>query len=212
MKKILFLFLICLTLLPCFSLNFASANLNTNYIVVANSATLFSTADFSSEKVATLSHKDELEIELFENTPVEYSCDGFVFYSARFEDKSGYILSDLVVARTENITTIPNFNAKTNASCKVYFKNDAEFVESDIVLEKHQKIFLYEGFNDDKDWTAVSFLKDNEVLYGFLKTENISPNGINPIFITCISIILAVVGIVFAWVFIKNKKVKLKQK
>lgn len=212
MKKYLLVLLLCFALLPCLSINFASASENINYVVVANSATLFESADFSSEKIATLSLKDEVEIEMLENTPVEHLCDGFVFYSAKFEDKTGYILSDMVAPKNECITTIPNFNAKTNASCTVYFKNDVDFVESDIILEKHQQIFLYEGFDDDTEWTAISFLKDNSVVYGYLKTENVAPNGINPIFIVCISVILAAVGIVFAWVFIKNKKVKLKQK
>ena len=193
-------------------MNFANALESQNFVVVANSATLFSDYNFTSEKLLVLSHNDEVEIETEDNVPVEYVSGDFVFYKATYEDKTGYVLGDLVTLKTNQIESIPNFNAKTNSSCKVYFKNDLNFVESEITLEKHEKIFLYEGFDSKSEWTAISFLSNNQVLYGYIKTENVAPNGINSIFITCISIILAVVGIVFAWVFIKNKKVKLKSK
>ena len=212
MRKFLFIFLFVLSIFPMFSINSANAYECQKFVVCANSATLFENYDFSSQKVAIFTHNDEIEIEIENNLPVKYLSNGFVFYKARFEDKIGFVLSDLVIEKTNQIETIPNFNAKTNNICKVYFKNDLDFVESEIILEKHQKIFLYEGYNKNNQFTAISFLNNNQVLFGYVKTENVDPDGINPILITCISIILAVIGIVFAWVFIKNKKVKLKQK
>ncbi len=211
MKRILLIFSILICFLPCFQLNFANASAtNADYVVVANSATLFESADFSSQKVATLSHKDFLKIELNGQEPVEYG-EEFVFYKAQFENIEGFVLADLVTPQTQTIVSIPNFNAKTNSKCNVFLKNDKYFIESETILEKHEQIFLYEGYDVDKEYTAITYVKDNEVLYGYLKTENIAPNGINPIIITCICIVIAVIGIVFAWVFMKNKKVKIKK-
>lgn len=212
MRKILIAFAFVFCFSSFFNLNFASAtDANCEFVVTANSATLWSEANFSSQKVDELSHKDIIIVQMTENEPTEYLFENFVFFKANFEDKSGFVLSDLVTKKVENIESVPNFNAKTNTECKVFLKNDTTFVESDIVLEKHCQIFLYEGFDSKSEFTAISYVKDNSVFYGYLKTKNISPNGINPIIITCISLILAIVGIVFALVFMKNKKVKLKQ-
>ena len=67
------------------------------------------------------------------------------------------------------------------------------------------------GHREKKEYNAIAFVHENEVLYGYLKTDTISPDGINPAIITCIVIIIALLGIIFAWLFMKNKKVKLKK-
>lgn len=207
MKKFALMALI-LVLLPIFNLNFANAsNFSSEFVVVSNTATIFEAADLSSERLITLSHKDVVLIETEQDKPIEYNNE-FLFFKAQFGTYSGYIVADLVVPKNNVIESVPNFNAKTNSTCKVYEKKDAEFVESKIDLQRHHKIFLYEGFDKKKEFTAICFLHNNQIYYGYLETDKISPNGINPTIITCICIIIAVVGIVFAWVFMKNKKSK----
>lgn len=210
MKKFFIFLSICLCILTVCDLNFAAADFSAKYFVTANSATIFEAPNISSQKLKTLSHKDEIWVETSDNQAVEYTYE-YAFFKVTHQNIEGYVLADLIVPKSKTISSIPNFNAKTNERCTVYLKADNEFVESNIALEKHEKIFLYEGFDKKKDYTAISYLKDNEIFYGYLKTENIAPNGINPIVITCISLIVAVVGIVFAWVFMKKKKVKIKK-
>lgn len=211
MKKFLIIFLIFSCFLPFFEFNYANANAsNSEFVVVANSATIFSEPDFSSTKLKNLTHKDVISVELQETTPVEYGNE-FVFFKVNFDDIEGYVLSDLLVPKNKTISSIPNFNAQTNSSCSVYVKNDTEFVKIETILEKGERIFLYEGYSNERDYIAIAYVKNNEIMYGYLQKDVISPDGINPIIITCISLIIAVIGIVFAWVFIKNKKVKLKK-
>lgn len=214
MKKLLIALSVLLCFLPFIATDsFAYAdNSQSTYIVTANSAGLFESANFSSTKLKTLTHKTEIIIEVSNGSPVEYKTDEFVFFKATSENQTGYVYSDLVVAKNKTITSIPNFNAQTNKSCNVFLKNDIEFEETEVTLDKHQRIFLYQGFDKNEKYTAISYLKNNQVEYGYIKTEDVSPDGINPIIITCISLIVAIVGIASALILMKNKKIKLKNK
>lgn len=187
------------------------------YVVTANSAIVFEEASTSSKQLSCLKHKDEVQVEIENGVAKIYlGEDGFSFYKI----DAGFVLCDLLSKKTDVIETIPNFNAKTNADAQVYLMENNSLVESEIILKKGEQIFLYEGY-EGKDYvvegvqekfTAVAFLHDNDVVYGYLKTSSISPNGINPLIISCAILILAVVGIVFALVLMKRKKVKLKNK
>jgi len=191
------------------AINFCEAeNSNNIYIVTANSAVVFSEPDISSEKIEILKHKTEVIVEYENNEAKIYTTENLNFYKT----ETGYIICDLLTPNANYIVSIPNFNAKTNSLCKVFFNENNELIESNIELQKGEQLFLYEGFDKKKDFTAVSFLKNGQVVYGYLKTSSISPNGINPLIISCIFLILAVLGIVFALVFMKKKKVKLKKK
>ncbi len=175
------------------------------YVVTANSAVVYEQPDFSSEKLSVLTHGDEVSLEMEEGSPKEYVYGEYIF----FHCENGYIFSDLLTPKTSQIISIPNFNGKTNSNCYVYFSEDLQLVESDILLEKGQQIFLYEGYDSKTEYTAIAFLQDNDIMYGYIKTEYVNPNGVNPLLITCAVIILAVLGIIFAWLFMKRKKIKL---
>ena len=178
------------------------------YVVAANKASVFASADLTSEKLFTLNHKDEIKVQLENGSPKTYGEDKFVFYHIETSDKDGFILSDLVVPKNDFLVTIPNFNAKTNGKASIYFLEDGKYVESDISLPKHQRIFLYEGFNRKKEYNAVAFVYENEVLYGYLKVGTIDPDGVNPVIITVACFAIAAIGIILALVFIKKKKTK----
>lgn len=178
------------------------------YMVTANKASVFASADLTSEKLFTLNHKDEIQIELENGVPKTYGEGGFVFYHIENSDKAGYILSELVVQKRDFLVTIPNFNAKTNGRASIYFLEDGKYVESEITLPKHQRIFLYEGFNRKKEYNAVAFVYENEVLYGYLKVGTIDPDGVNPVIITVACFAIAAIGIILALVFIKKRKTK----
>lgn len=213
MKKLVIIFLFVLMFGATFlAPNFAFAQENqTTYIVTANYASVFENADITALKLGQINHNEEVYVETENDLPKEYLGNNFVFYKITYNQLDGYVLADLLTPKNNVITAIPSFNAQTNSSCKVYFKQDNQMVESEISLNKGERIFLYEGFNGKKEFNAIAFVYDNQVVYGYLKSENIAPDGINPIIITCIIIIIALLGIIFAWLFMKNKKVKIKK-
>ena len=213
MKKLLLFLSIFLCFFPFLSTNFTQAeSSNGIYVVVSNSAVVYEEPNLSSEKLKTLKHNQEISLLLFEDSPQTFLSYNYTFFKVLgYEDIDGYILADLVVPKTEMLTAIPNFSAKLNRACKVYFLEDTVLTESEITLNKNQQIFLYEGFKNKEEFNAVAFVYDNQVLYGYIETKWISPNGVNPLIITCITVIIAALGIVFAWVFIKTKKVKIKK-
>lgn len=188
------------------------------FVVSANLAVVFAAPDFSSEKIATLKHKDEIVVLMDGTTPVTVDGKGYQFFQISLSENEiesaqefGFVLSDLLTKKQEEIVAIPNFNAKTNKDCQVFAEEHGEFSPTNDTLARGQEIFLYEGFDAKKDYNAIAYVLDGKVLYGFLKTDDISPNGINPLIITCIILIVAVLSIIFAWLFMKSKHVRLKK-
>ncbi len=218
MKK-KFVFFVFLALFCCFSIsfnifnnNFSYANAVENieeqiYIVTSNKAYIYKQASLTSQKIASLKHKEEVILDSIENEIVIVTDEnGFLFAHSNL----GYLLLNQLIRKNNNVTSVPNFNAKTNSACKVFFKDVNSLYDSGINLEKGYKLFLYEGYNRKNEFTNIAFLHDNEVEYGIIETKFIEPNGINPLIIECAIIILAILGIVFAFLFMKNKKIKLK--
>lgn len=197
------------------------ASTEENYIVTASSCCVYAEPNLSSKKIEHFKNKDVVNLEMIDGEPTIESSDNFNFYKLKdgivvADETYSYILCELVTKESPQIMSIPNFNAKTNKKCEVYdFQETGDglkYVANEISLKKGEQIFLYQGYNSKKPFTAVSFLQDNKVYYAYLKTEDISPNGINPIILTCIFLTIAVLGIIFAWVFISKRKIKLKSK
>ena len=199
-------------MLFCFPMHFVSAQEDSeNYVLTANSATIFELPDFSSSKLHVLNNKDIVSVKCEDNSPVEYGTE-IIFYKVNLGNVSGYVVAELLVKQVDVISSIPNFNASTNSDCLVHFLEDTTMKQSEILLNKGQRIFLYEGFDSKSEYTAICFVKNNQVIYGYLKTDAVSPDGINPTLIVCVLVIIAVIGIIFAWVFMKNNKTRIKQK
>lgn len=204
MKKFCILaVLICLSC--CFAPHLSTyAQDTTTFVVSANTADVFQAPSFTAQKVEKLTCNQEVEIVLDGQAPKQFFGEGFMFY----QTQNGYILAELVVPKNSQITSIPNFNAKTKETCTVYFLQNSQFVESDITLQKGTQLFLYEGFKSKQQYTAVAFIYNKNVCYGYISTKTINPDGINPTIIVCACTILAVLGIVFAWLFMRRKKSK----
>lgn len=184
---------------------YAETDLN-SYVVVANSAIVYQNANFSSQKIKTLQQKTEIKLELENSSPKKYQNDDFVFFKI-VDD--GFILSSLVAKKTDTINATPVFNGKTNTECFVFSMQNEKLEGTNIILFKNQEIFMYEGYNSKSEYTAISFVYDNEVMYGYIKTENIAPNGINPVIISVFSLVVAILGVILSWIFIKGKKTKI---
>ena len=208
-----FLIVLCLALCLFVSPTFiANADVGTkSFVVSANSAIIFENADLSSTKLETLSYGTFVDVETEDGNAKIFENGAYKFYHVTHNEVDGYVIMDLVVENTQTISTIPNFNGKTNAACMVYRLDGENYVEAGIMLTKKQQIFLYEGYNSKKEFAAVAFVHENEVKFGYIKMSAVDPNGINPIIITCICLIGAILGIVFAWLFVKGKK-KAKKK
>lgn len=206
MKKICLLFAIFCSFFGFLSVNSALAEVDTaTFFVFADFASVYENASLHSEKIAILAHKHEVEIELTSNEPTEFLEGDCVFYKIQ---NSGYILAELVSKKTKTLTSTPNFNAKTNTECNAFISNNGIFEKTSTTLAKGTQIFLYEGYDSKKEFTAIAYVKDNEVLYGYLETKNIKPNGINPTIIIVFSLVAAILGIALAFVFIKGNKKK----
>ena len=210
MKKLFVFAFIFLCFMPTLAGGIVLAeNDSPTYIVCSNSANVYQSSDMTSTIVYTISHKDKIDVELDGASAKIYTNLGYSFYKITTVGKEGYILADFAVKMAEELQEIPNFNARTNGPCVVYNKVGDEYVETSISLEKGAKLFLYEGYKSKNPYTAVSFVLDNQVLYGYLKSESIDPNGINPAIITCACLILAILGIMFTFLFIKGRKKKM---
>ena len=210
MKKLfalfIFVFAVLSVIVPTTS---AYAFSDQQYCIVANKATLFELPDLASQKLASIPLNTKVEIAFDGTTEKIYTDGNYNFYKVlQYNNLDGYVLADLVAKQKHTVQTIPNFNAKTNSECSVYFSSDQTFELSEITLQKKHELFLYEGFDKKKDFIAVCFVWENDVIYGFVERQYISPNGVNPIIITCITLVIALLGIIFAWLFMKNKKSK----
>lgn len=211
MKKLFLIFAIFAAFIGiCMPTLSTNAESLPTYEVCANYANLYESPSLESTVLAVLKNKTQITPEFDGNTPKAYTSENFVFFKVAADGKTGFVLSDFVALEKDAIESIPNFNAKTSNRATVFEKAENGFVESNIILEKNTEIFLYEGF-DNKSYNSVAFVYNNEIRYGYLHADDISPDGINPIIITCIALIVALVSIIFALVFMKRKKVKLKK-
>lgn len=216
MKK----FLLCLGICLCMFLSFFEVGnvfaQTSSYFVRAKFANAYSEPVFDSQfQVTTLFQNTQIDLEFEQNsnTPKKYENSGFIFVKIlNFEDfEELYVLSDLILKKEETLEEFPNFNGKTNQKSLVYFSENGKMTESEIFLQEGKEIFMYEGYDGKSQFTAIAFVLENSVQYGYIKTDCIAPNGVNPIIITCIVVILAVLGIIFSWLFMKNKKKKIKK-
>jgi len=210
MKKIFVFSFIFLCFMTTLGGGIAHAESDTTiYMVCANSANVYQSPDLTSDILYTLTHKEKIEVESDGEEVKIYTNLDYSFYKITTDGKEGYILADFAVRMVEALQEIPNFNAKTNGPCVVYNKVDEEYVETSISLDKGYKLFLYEGYKSKNPYTAVSFVMDNQVLYGYIESDSVAPNGINPAIITCACLILAILGIMFTFLFIKGRKKKM---
>ena len=115
---------------------------------------------------------------------------------------------------TENISkieTYPIFNATLKNDTYLFEVNGEEFSETETLLESGTRVYLYEGFdNDINGYNAVAVKVGNSLQYGYVLKSEVSPDGINPAIIYAITIALACIGIIMAFLFMKNKKNKKK--
>lgn len=215
-KLFLMLFVFLIGFSPTLTIFSTSAETPAEYICVANYCYLYSSPSFTSSKVQVdgadvrAMHKDIVNLELINSEPVEYpDSEGMIFYKVEsFQNNafdSAYIFSDYVTKNTSSIETYPAFNASINTATDLMEIN-GETLTPISVLEKGVRVYLYEGFNGALTYTPVAVRIDNTLQYGYVFTDHITPDGINPFIIYASIIAVACIGIVIALLFMKNKK------
>lgn len=190
------------------------------YICTANFCYLYEAPAFTSQKVVgkngeplRIAHKDEIILELTNNSPTEYDDEyGMIFYKVdSFSGEqlpSAYIFSDFVALGGGDIETYPAYNASINSNTKLYLLNGETMTESEIEIEKGERVYLYEGYNKDLEFTPIAYQRENSLQYGYVLTDTIVPDGVNPLIIYAVTIAIACIGIIMALLFMKNKKKK----
>ena len=102
------------------------------------------------------------------------------------------------------------FNAKVAVKDAVVYDLNKEKILT--TLDKGTEIYLYEGYSKKATFTAICFIgEDDNLVYGYMKTVDLSPNGINASVITGIMVIVSCVTIILLLVFMKKVKKKKKE-
>ena len=194
-------------------------NVNNEYVCIANFCYLYSAPDFTSEKIVIngellkINHKDIVTIKLEDgNIVTATDANNMLFYQVEsFGENtfdSAYIFSDFVTENTNTIEIFPEFNATINTPTVLYQVNGETIEPTDIVIAKSERVYLFEGYNEDLTHNRVAVKIDNQLVYGYILTDYISPDGFNPAIIYAATIALACIGIIMALLFMKNKKKK----
>ena len=194
-------------------------NVNNEYIAIANFCYLYSAPSFKSDKIIVndeilrINHKDILLLKVADGNIVSnYDEKGMLFYQVESVGEntfdSAYVFSDFVAENTNTIEVFPEFNATINTDTLLYQANGETLEPTDIEIAKGERVYLFEGYNDDLNQNRVAVKINNQLIYGYILTDYISPDGFNPAIIYAATIALACIGIIMALLFMKNKKKK----
>ena len=183
--------------------------------VVANQTDIYSAPNITSE-ILVLGIKQGTVLTVVSDAVVDYK----LFYKVLLDGfettaSEGYVLKAHTL---DNSITSPEKSLDDNAkikndNTKVFELVGEEYVETNIILSKGEKIRILDGYDSSKTYHYISFIKDENIVSYYVKTENIEVSGINytiivavMTLITCASVLSIVLGIK------AKKKRKKKQK
>lgn len=208
MKKMVLsipIFIIIIAMLLCATPLFYSSALSFDLTigkayVITSRCDIYESADFASEKLEiSLKHGEQVEIQNFEGDFAHISYN---------DDTEGYVYK-FYLSQNESQDVYPITNAKLRRDTKIY---DLNLQESGFVAKKNSRIYIYGGFDNKKEYTAVQVvLEDGKLFNGYIKTEDINPDGVSGLLIAGITIIVASVTIILSLIFIKKKKGQTKK-
>ena len=212
-KKFIFSFLLLVPLIiSLFTPSISSEAIEIgNATVIASKCSLYSEASFSSDKVSVL---DELEqpiiitLKMGEEVVISEFQNDFAKVSVR-ENVEGWVYK-YYLSQGSSQDVYPVFNGTVRKDTVIY---DIDQQATEIIAKADSRIFIYQGFNDKKELTAVQLVLDDGSLYtGYIATSDIEPDGVSKLLIVAITIISAAVTIILSIVFIKKKKKKKEKK
>ena len=172
--------------------------------VISSYCYLYVEPSFTSEKVfdgsepLVILHGEELTV-LEDDGQSDFIL---VSYSDNYD---GYVYRYYISSNTSQ-TVYPVFNGSIRRESMLY---DIDRKPANIILKQGQQVYIYSGYDDDEGCTAVTVvLEDGELYNGYVLTKDIAPNGISPLLIAGITIIVACVTVILSLILIKKVKKK----
>lgn len=177
--------------------------------VIVSRCYVYSDATFEAEKLKIVENEDEVFVTLKFGEVVKINgFNGDFAWVTTAEDKNGYVYK-YYLSDNKSQEIYPVFNASLRRESQIL---DIDFEETGLKASKNARVYLYEGFDDDKKYTAVQIVLEDGSLYnGYILTEDIKPDGVSALLIVGLSVIIATVTIVLSLLFIKKKKKKEKK-
>ena len=212
MKKF-FIFLVLVLCLFSININYVVADDN-NYKVITDFAYIVSTPNSSNvEKLEEVSKG----IILSRCDDIVYNDESethLTYYKISYNEIEGYILTNTVRKDENNFNVVFKPNAKINKESEVFILTNGEYSNfvyngENIVLQTNTEIKLLNGFDKNKTYQEISFEKNNEILTGYVLTENISVSGFR-YYVLIIIFVLIVVFTTVIPIVVKNWKKKRK--
>ena len=183
-------------------LSVSGFNVGDSAYIISSRAYLYSQASFSSEKVMT--DGQEIVLEHGYTLTILGEQDDFLEVSINYNDNdlTGYIYKYYVTSSTSQ-TVYPVFNGSVRRDAVVY---DVDF-SPQYTIKAGQGVYIYNGYDSNKEYTAVQVVLEDGSLYnGYVKTQDLQPQGISPLLIVGITIIAACVTVLLSLIFIKKVK------
>ena len=173
--------------------------------VISSYCYLYQEASFLSEKVKQ--GNEDLIIYHGNTLEVIQEEGDFVYVNVKVEQNyyTGYVYRYYITSNSPQIV-YPVFNGNVRVDNAIIY--DMDFNPTQYVASKNQGVFIYEGFSSE-EYTAIQLILEDGSLYnGYIKTVDLTPQGISPLLIVGISIIAACVTIILSLLFIKKRKKK----
>ncbi len=197
----------------CFAI-FLPLQFNSGYVfadlgevmVIANEVKLFEEGNFEkpilnqNNEPVTIAHGEKLKV-------LEEENDNFI--KVEYKEMQGYVYARYITFNILSQEVYPVFNASVEIDgCQVYDLDQTKIIAK---LNKGKELYLYQGYNKQNDMTAVCFVGENgKLIYGYIKTQELSPYGINAGVITGIVVAASCVTIILLLLFMKKTKKKKK--
>ena len=181
----------------------ASCETRNKYCVIFSKLEAYETIE-DMTAVKQLSLGDHVYVE----SDFEIVSNGVLFakvYENEISAQCYYVLRAGIVLCSDDIVNIPTKNATIFKTTKIYNSVDNVYKEGDIILQPNTRVSLYSKYNSSAPYQYIAFEYEESVIYGYVPTSTIEPDGISPYFITAITISIALVGIILAILFIKKK-------
>ena len=175
---------------------------NTSLSVVTNYAYMYELPSFSSTKQEFKIEQNEIVVLLDES---EQNGFYLVSYHSGKQNYEGFVYKECLAKLEKEQELVLTYNAKTSMKTKVYSLADNKEIAT---IEEGTELDLYEGFDRKNEFTKAKFSHNGQIIFGYIKTEDISPYGVSPVLIIALTAIFACVGVILMLLGINKKKLR----
>ena len=210
--KILLVFCLMLLIFP----NMGASHLISNAIetgqatIIATKTNLYSSADFSSEKVTILDEDEQpvlITLKFNDIVTINEIQEDFAYVKTE-QGVDGWIYK-YYLSQTPSQAVYPVFNATIRKDTIIY---DIDKANSGNLAMAGTRVYIFNGYDKKEDLTQVQIvLEDTSLFVGYIATEDLEPDGVSKMLIVAITVIAAAVTIILSLLYIK-KKIKKKKK